>query len=261
MRRQLDPLLAGRTIVAASAHPSAKFATATAALGHRVGPVRRRGKYLLADLVAIDDGARRELVVHLGMTGRLRPGVGPDRPYVRAWWGLDDGSHLAYGDVRRFGRTLVVAAGDHTALPTLHTLGPEPLGDDFTAERLWRSLRRSDVAVKTQLLGQRVVAGVGNIYADEALWQAGINPVSRRVGPRRAAALHGAIRAVLADAIAHGGTTVRDYRAVDGASGGFQDRLACYGRAGRPCGRCGTVLARRLVGARGTTWCPSCQAR
>jgi len=263
IRAALDPLLRGRLVTAARAHPSAKFSAAPGAIGHRVEGVRRRGKYLLVDLepaAGTDAGAgRRELVVHLGMTGQLGPDLARDDPHTRAWWELDDGGHLTYRDVRRFGRIAVVPHGDHRSLPTLAALGPEPFGPDFTPEGLWRALARSRARVKTQLLGQRVVAGVGNIYADEALWRAGIHPGARRVGPSRAERLHAAVRHVLAAGLANGGTTLRDYRTVTGEPGRHQDALACYGRAGRPCPRCGALLRRAVVDGRGTTWCPTCQ--
>jgi formamidopyrimidine-DNA glycosylase len=168
---------------------------------------------------------------------------------------------LVFRDVRRFGRIAVVARGDHRSLPTLAGSGPEPLGDDFTPESLHRALGRSRRAVKTQLLSQRPVAGVGNIYADEALWLAGIDPTARSVSRPRAVALHAAIREVIAAGIRHGGTTLRDYVDADGSSGSNQHHLRCYGRAGEPCERCGELLRRRVVDARGTTWCPRCQRR
>lgn len=258
IRIALDPLLAGRTIVGAGAHPSAKFASAPAAIGSTVTGVRRRGKYLLTDLHT-PGGKAAELVVHLGMTGQLRPGMDPDGPHVRAWWRLDDGTTLVFRDVRRFGRIAVVAAGDHRSLPTLAALGPEPFSDDFTPDGLWRALARSTTRVKTQLLGQRVVAGVGNIYADEALWRAGIAPATRRIGRDRAGRLHAAVRDALAVGLANGGTTLRDYRTVSGEPGRNQSALACYGRSGQPCRRCGTALRRSVVDARGTTSCPTCQ--
>ncbi|MCU1497404.1 MAG: mutM [Acidimicrobiales bacterium] len=257
VRRGLEPLLVGRTLVSAGSHPSAKFAAAVEATGRAVDTVGRRGKYLL---VGLDDGLR--LVIHLGMTGQLRvdpPGSGPD-PYDRAWWDLDDGRRFALRDVRRFGRIAVVG-DDLSALPTLAALGPEPFDPAFTPESLWRDLRRSSSRVKTQLLGQRVVAGVGNIYADEALWRAGVNPAGRSLSRPAAGRLHRAVVDVLTEGIEHGGTTLRDYRTVDGGSGANQHRLECYGRAGLPCARCGTPLRRRVIDARGTTWCPTCQAR
>ena len=265
IRHQLAPRLVDRVVGAAGAHPSPKFTTAVDALGRRICALRRRGKYLIAEL---DDDL--DLVVHLGMTGvlALAPGSAPaPSPYLRAWWALDGDRDrggpevLTFTDIRRFGRTVVVPRDDHGALPTLHRLGPEPLGDDFTVEHLATALRRGDAPLKALLLGQRVVAGVGNIYCDEACWRAGVHPGSRTVPARRVAALHAAIREVLAEGIAHGGTTLRDYRDGEGASGSHQQHLDCYGRAGEPCNRCGTPLERSVVAARGTTTCPTCQPR
>ncbi|QXC61569.1 bifunctional DNA-formamidopyrimidine glycosylase/DNA-(apurinic or apyrimidinic site) lyase [Aquihabitans sp. G128] len=257
VRRGLEPLLVGRTLVTAGSHPSAKFSAAAEAAGRTVDAVDRRGKYLL---VGLDDGLR--LVIHLGMTGQLRvdpAGIAPD-PYDRAWWDLDDGRRFALRDVRRFGRIAVVG-DDVRSLPTLAALGPEPFDAAFTPASLWTALRRSSTKVKSQLLGQRVVAGVGNIYADEALWRAGVHPAARTVSRAAATRLHRAIVEVLAEGIEHGGTTLRDYRTVDGGSGENQHRLDCYGRSGLPCNRCGTTLRRSVVDARGTSWCPSCQRR
>ena len=256
VRAGLAPLIEGRRIVAAGGHPSPKFAGAADAVGSTVTGVGRRGKYLLVEL---DDA--RQLVVHLGMTGQLRRRAAEraDDPYVRAWWALDDGSVLELRDVRRFGRVAVVPADDHTSLPTLAALGPEPFDEAFTPATLWRGLRDSRLRVKTQLLQQRVVAGIGNIYADEALWQALVDPGRRTVTRVQAERLHAAIRSVLAAGIANGGTTLRDYRAVDGASGRNQHHLTCYGRGGEPCLRCGTALRRRVLDGRGTTWCATCQ--
>ena len=265
IRRQLAPRLEGRAVVAAGAHPSAKFATATGAVGGRVATLRRRGKYLLAEL---DHGV--DLVVHLGMTGvlALAPGTTPaPSPHLRAWWALAPASGsapaeiLTFTDVRRFGRTVVVPSGEHGTIPTLAALGPEPLGEDFTVEHLATALRRAGAPLKAVLLGQRVVAGVGNIYCDEACWRAGLHPGTRRVAARTVPLLHAAIREVLAEAIEHGGTTLRDYRDGEGGSGSHQRHLDCYGRAGQPCTRCGTTLERSVVAARGTTTCPTCQPR
>jgi formamidopyrimidine-DNA glycosylase len=255
IRRQLMTKVIGRQIVGGEAHPSAKFAPALGAIGATITGVSRRGKYLL---FALDDGC--ELVVHLGMTGTLALDAGTD-PYVRARWELDDGETLRYRDIRRFGRIAVVKAGEHTSLPTLATQGPDPFEDEFTPESLWRALRRSRARVKTQLLSQRPVAGVGNIYADEALWRAGIDPARRQITRAEAARLHGALRAVLAQGIANGGTTLRDYRTFDGDPGANQHELDCYGRHGEPCTRCATVLVRRVLDGRGTTHCPTCQPR
>jgi formamidopyrimidine-DNA glycosylase len=256
VRRQLEPLVAGRRITEAWGHPSAKFASAVEAAGPRIEGVDRRGKYLL---LGLDD--ERELVIHLGMTGQVRLRPGDLDPYVRAWWALDDGSVLELRDVRRFGRVRVVPAGDYAAVPTLLAQGPEPWDAALDGDGLWRALRRSKVRVKTQLLSQRPLAGVGNIYADEALWRSGIHPARRSVSRVEAARLLLALRAVLEQGIANGGTTLRDYRTVDGASGRNQLELGCYGRAGEPCARCGDLLRRSVIDARGTTHCPTCQPR
>ena len=260
IRAQLAPLLAGRTVTEAGAFPSAKFDQAPGATGCRIGAVRRRGKYLLMDL-----DHDRELVVHLGMTGRLAvtPSTATDLddPYLRAWWALDDGRTLTFHDTRRFGRIAVIARGDHGGLPTLRDLGPEPWDPALTDERFWRALRSSRRRVKTQLLSQVPVAGVGNIYADEALWRAGVHPAARRITRVQAARLLTAVREVLEEGVEHGGTTLRDYVGVDGERGGHQHHLDCYGRAGSPCARCTTVLVSRVYDARTTTWCPACQHR
>jgi len=258
IRRQLEPRITGRTIVAATAHPSPKFATAPDAITHRFESVGRRGKYLIARL-----DRDRELIVHLGMTGVLRiadPDA-PTDPYVRAHWTLDDGSALEFRDVRRFGRIAVLPAGEYRSLPTLHALGPEPLSDEFEPRAFHAALRASTRPVKTQLMSQRPVAGVGNIYADEALWRAGVHPAARRTTRPQSDRIHTAVRAVLTEAIARNGTTLRDYRTFDGDTGTNQHHLECYGRAGSPCLRCGSELRRSVIDQRGTTWCPQCQRR
>lgn len=256
VRRQIEPLVVGRRIVEAWGHPSGKFASAPFAAGAAIDGVGRRGKYLL---IGLDD--ERELIVHLGMTGQLRIRPGELDPYVRAWWALDDGRVLELRDVRRFGRIGVVPVGEYASLPTLAAQGPEPWDDALDDGGLWRNLKRSNVRIKTQLLSQRPLAGVGNIYADEALWRAGIHPARRSITRREAEALLVELRTVLEQGIANGGTTLRDYRTPDGEPGRHQHELGCYGRAGEPCGRCGTELKRSIVDARGTTHCPHCQTR
>ena len=258
IRRRLASRIEGRTVVGAEAHPSPKFASAVDATAHRVERVGRRGKYLIARL-----DRDRELVVHLGMTGSLRiadPEAEAD-PYIRAAWTLDDGAVLELRDVRRFGRVAVVPAGVYDSLPTLYAIGPEPLSDDFDPLAFHRALKASHRPVKTQLMSQRPVAGVGNIYADEALWRARVHPASRRTSRPQSDRIHTALRSVLTDAIERGGTTLRDYRNFDGGTGRNQTYLECYGRAGRPCLRCGTELRRAVIDQRGTTWCPQCQRR
>jgi formamidopyrimidine-DNA glycosylase len=258
IRRRLATELDGRSVVDAGAHPSAKFRAATEIVGARLDAVGRRGKYLLVDL---EDG--RDLVVHLGMTGALgfvsTIDAAADDPYVRAWWALDDGRTLRFRDVRRFGRIAVVQRGAYAALPTLAALGPEPFDDDLTAASFHAALQASRARLKTAVLGQRIIAGVGNIYADEAFWRAGVNPAARRIGRAAAGRLLDALRAVLRAGIDNGGTTLRDYRDADGGTGTNQFHLDCYGRGGLPCRRCATVLRRRVVDGRTTVSCPTCQ--
>jgi len=258
IRRQLAPMIRDRRFVDAYSHWSAKFTPALDAVGAAVESVERRGKYLI---ITLDDG--HDLVIHLGMTGSLSVDHDsprdPDTQYARAWWRLDDARTLVFRDTRRFGRIRVVPSDDHSSIATLAALGPEPLSDAFTAEGLYRSVRASSRRVKTQLLSQRPVAGVGNIYADEALWQARIHPAARRVTKRQATELHTALRRVLAAAVEHGGTTLRDYRNAEGGTGENQHHLDCYGRADEPCARCGTALRSRVYDARTSTFCPACQ--
>lgn len=274
VRRQLAPLLVGRTVLDAGSHPSGKFTPAIEVVGAGFTAVDRRGKFLLFDL---DD--QRQLVVHLGMTGRLgvdrATGLGRDRegdgeqtgkegepdPHLRAWWLLDDASRFTFIDVRRFGRIRVVPRGDYRAIPTLHHAGPEPWARGLDGPEFDRLLRRSRRPIKTRLLSQRPIAGVGNIYADEALWLARIDPRATRLSPERAERLLGAIRAVLEQGLANGGTTLRDYRNAQGGLGSNQHSLAAYGRSGEPCLRCGSPLRSAQIDARTTTWCGSCQRR
>ena len=263
--RQLRPRLRGRQVLQATADPQARFGGLDEAVGCRVLDLRRRGKYLLASLSALESAGapagRRELVMHLGMTGALRlrgeDGWVPDA-YVRATLVLDDGV-LDFRDVRRFGRLTVVAEGDYEHIATLARLGPEPLSPAFTAEGFHAALQRSRQPVKVQLLSQRPVAGVGNIYADEALWLARVDPRARRLGPQRSRGLWSALREVLAGAVEREGTTFRDYQMVNGASGRHAAFLKVYGKAGLPCPRCGARLRRLVVGGRGSTHCPRCQ--
>lgn len=254
IRRGLRPSITGRAVRRAGSHSSAKFTPARDLVGARFTDIRRRGKYLI---FATDRDI--ELVAHLGMTGSFGFGPGLDDPHLRAWWELDDDQTLGFRDIRRFGRLRVVAAGDYAGIPTLATMGPEPLHDDFTAEGLYDRLRASGRMVKTQLLSQRPVAGLGNIYADEALWWAGVAPHRRRIGRQAAAILHHAIVTVITQGIENGGTTLRDYRNADGGTGANQHELQCYGRADEPCARCGEPLRRRVIDARTTTWCRTCQ--
>ncbi|MEX0659632.1 MAG: bifunctional DNA-formamidopyrimidine glycosylase/DNA-(apurinic or apyrimidinic site) lyase [Egibacteraceae bacterium] len=262
VRRQLAPRLSGRRIVDVRATPQARFSRLEEVRGRRIEAVTRRGKYLILPLSAGGSGnGGRELVMHLGMTGSFRFRA-PDA-YVRATFSLSPpgGEHLHFRDVRRFGRLSVVDPGDYAGIATLAHLGPEPLSDAFRPDVFHAALARTKMPVKPFLLTQRPVAGVGNIYADEALWRARINPRARTLGPVRARRLWAAIRGVLAEAIEREGTTFRDYQMVNGESGRNADFLAAYGRAGVPCPRCRQPLVKVVLGGRGTTYCRTCQRR
>lgn len=253
VRRQLAPAVEGRRVLDLWADEQRRFHRVELLRGRRVERLWRRGKFLIADL---DDDL--QAVLHLGMTGAFRIDERDD--WARATFDLDDGHTLVYRDPRRFGRIAVVEPGEYAdVVPTLATLGPEPLDDAFDPDRFADGLARTRAPVKAALLGQRLVAGVGNIYTDEALWLARIDPRSRRVGRQRAHRLHAAVREVIAAAIEREGTTFRDYQMVNGQSGRNADFLEAYGQSGRPCSRCGTALRKATVAQRGTTWCPSCQ--
>jgi len=268
VRRQLSPRLAGRRVRAVGwdRHPNTRISGLERLAGRRVDAVERRGKFLVCPLDP--EEGELELVLHLGMTGSLRlidtptEGADPDGGlrHVRVRMHLDDGHSLAFVDPRRFGRASVVAAGRYLpAIPTLARLGPEPLSEAFDPDGFAAALARTRAPVKARLLDQRLVAGIGNIYADEALWRARIHPLSRHVGRRRALALRTAIREVLAAAVEREGTTFSDHRTIDGASGRYGDVLDVYGRHGMACTRCSTTLRRIVVAQRGTTYCPRCQ--
>jgi len=264
VRRELAPWLTGRCIVGVErlAPAGPKYRDLPRALGQTVLAVRRRGKFLVMPLSQGD-----ELILHLGMTGVVSPGPPPAEHagHVRVRLRLSGGrpDTLYFRDARRFGRLLVVPAGDYRGLPTLATMGPEPLSDAFTVAGFLRALRRSSTAVKTYLLSQRPVAGVGNIYADEALWRARVHPrtPARRVSEAKARALRDAIREVLRASLEAHGTTLNDYRTVNGEVGAYLEHLIAYGHAEEPCPRCGTPLRRTVVGQRGTVYCPRCQRR
>ncbi len=225
--------------------------------GRTVHEVRRRGKYLL---FALDGG--RELVIHLGMTGSLLlvPRGGERPRHTHIVFHLEDGRDLLYVDPRTFGETALVRSGDYRPLPSLSRMGPEPLHEDFTPASLEGALR-GKCRVKAALMDQARLAGLGNIYADEALHRAGIHPLRRADTLRveEVERLHAAIREVLAEALASGGSSVSDYVDLRGEKGGYQERHRVYRRAGEPCLSCGETIRRETVSGRGTYFCPCCQ--
>ncbi|MBU6283528.1 bifunctional DNA-formamidopyrimidine glycosylase/DNA-(apurinic or apyrimidinic site) lyase [bacterium] len=270
VRRTIEPHVVGRRIASVDVRerrlrrPVAPDFAARL-LGRRIHGVARRAKYLLLDVDdraprgPLDDGpgGRLRWVVHLGMSGRFCVGEPPDLPHVHVVVELDDGGRLWFRDPRRFGAMFLSESE-----ADLGTIGVEPLGDDFDGDLLWRETRRHRrVAIKNLVMDQRVVAGVGNIYANEALFDAGVRPSRRsgRVTRAEAGRIVGAVRAVLARAIASGGSSLLDYRDAEGNRGAFQESFAVYERAGEPCPRCGAALRRSVIGARGTFWCAACQ--
>jgi formamidopyrimidine-DNA glycosylase len=258
IRAQLAPRLEGRTFSRVEildprlTRPHDLFEVMEELEGDRVDSVERRGKYLL---LRLESGL--SLLVHLRMTGSF--GFAP-MSHERAVLELDDGSRLAYRDVRRFGTWLVLE--DLQLEPYLAAKnGPEPLGSRFTASWLTQRLAARRAPLKAVLLDQRVVAGLGNIYADEALWRSRLNPLrpANDVSPAEAARLHRSIRAALRAGIDRQGSTLSDYRTPEGDAGGMQDEFRVYGRDGEPCSRCGTTISKTRVGGRGTWFCPRCQ--
>jgi formamidopyrimidine-DNA glycosylase len=228
--------------------------------GQRIDAIRRRAKYLLLDTAA------GSALLHLGMSGSLR--VLPEDTPVRAHDHVDIGLEgvdgapdrvLRFNDPRRFGCLLWQAPGE--VHPLLAGLGPEPLSDDFDGDYLFARSRGRAAPVKTFLMDQAVVVGVGNIYAAEALFMAGISPLrpAGKVSRARYVALAEAVKAILAHAIARGGTTLRDFLSPDGAPGYFEQELLAYGRGGAPCPRCGRPMRQALVGQRASVWCGHCQ--
>ncbi|HEV8686038.1 MAG TPA: bifunctional DNA-formamidopyrimidine glycosylase/DNA-(apurinic or apyrimidinic site) lyase [Gaiellaceae bacterium] len=259
VRASLAPVLTGRTLERVEirderlTRPFTPDQVAAELEGERVADVERRGKYLV---LRFESG--RALLVHLRMTGSFR---GADEtPHVRAVLTLDDGARIAYRDVRRFGTWLLVEPGELE--PYLaERLGEEPLGRRFGPKALAARLKDRRAPIKAALLDQRTVAGLGNIYADEALWRARIHPLTpaREVPPERIAALHKGIRAALRMGIARRGATLRDYAQPDGSRGRMQHEFKVYGREGEPCDRCGTPIKKTRAGGRGTWYCPTCQ--
>jgi formamidopyrimidine-DNA glycosylase len=260
-RRGIEPYLRGRRISAALVHePRLRWPVTpgldAALRGQRVRAVERRAKYLLVRLT------RGTLIMHLGMSGNLR--VMPRRTALlkhdHVELQLASGNSLRLNDPRRFGSCLYTTE-DPATHPLLRGLAPEPLGAQFDAAYLHRLTRGRRVAVKTLLLNGRVITGVGNIYASEALFRARVRPrrAARSLSRADCARLVAAIRSVLAAAIRAGGTTLRDYVGVDGDPGYFRQKLYVYERSGLPCRRCRTPIRRITQGQRSTYYCPQCQ--
>lgn len=278
--RDLQRWVAGATIVDAEVRwdrtirhplPAERFA-----LEVRGATIRRVGRRAKSVLLHLADG--RVMTVALRMTGALivAPAGTPDDRHARVVFRLADGRELRYRDVRKFGRIGLWEGGGLRARPrrvaegrapyrvgeVFARHGPEPLAPSFTAARLADRLRRRTGRLKSLLLDQSLIAGVGNIYADEALWRARLHPLRRAdtLTPSEVRGLHRAIRAVLRQGIANRGASFADYVGADGEPGANAEQLAVYRRSGEPCLRCGRRIERIVVGQRSTHFCPRCQA-
>ena len=250
--------------------------------GRRVTGLRRRGKYLLVDFGALEEPVHRSgpagsasgpagagiagpsvAVIHLRMTGQLvfRPEPGA-RP-ARFLWNFQPETTLYFQDVRRFGRLWALEAAAEDEFFDSRGMGPEPFGPEFTLEYLRGALRGRRAPLKAFLLDQRRIAGVGNIYADEALFRARLHPLraAGSVGPREARRLHAALLETLQAGIDHEGSSIESFIDPAGRRGSFQEILNVYQRTGEPCGACGAIIERTVVGGRGTHYCPRCQPR
>lgn len=262
-RRGIAPHVTGRRVLRVDVYDSRLRWPVPADLdarmrGRRIDRVDRRSKYLLFQC---GDAA---LLVHLGMTGTLRifRDPPPRRKHDHVDIVLDDGTLLRYHDPRRFGAMLWIEAS-RDGHPLLEALGPEPFDAQFDGSYLWRTTRSRRAAIKLALMDNRVVTGVGNIYANESLFRAGIHPGTRasRLSKARLHTLVGAVRDVLEAAIAKGGSTLRDYVGSDGASGYFQLEYFVYGREGEACRVCGAAVRQTRQGGRSSFFCPHCQRR
>ncbi|HEU5328192.1 MAG TPA: bifunctional DNA-formamidopyrimidine glycosylase/DNA-(apurinic or apyrimidinic site) lyase [Thermomicrobiales bacterium] len=263
VRRGLAAQITGRTFTGVSflewprtlAAP-APDAFAARLAGRQVLAVRRRAKFIVLDLTGGE-----HLIIHLRMTGQVRvlPAAAPRDRFERVAFAFADGDELRFSDIRRFGR--IALHDDQELVERFHDLGPEPLDPSWQTADFFAALITRRTRLKPLLLDQTFLAGLGNIYADEALFRAHLHPLTlaSAITPEQAAALHGAIRAVLTEAIASGGTTFSNYRDAFGQAGDYYERRRVYGRAGEPCPACGAQITRIVVGGRSTHFCPVCQ--
>lgn len=265
VRRTIAPAVGARIVSVSHSgkplrlgRPMPFAAIAKALTGRRITGVRRHGKYLLVDVEG--DHA---LIVHLGMSGRFRL-FGKHAPvpaHTHLTLVLDDGREIRFTDPRRFGQIDLVRRGAEREHPSLAVLGRDPLEEGITGAWLHEQARRRTVSLKSFLLDQSVIAGVGNIYASEALWRVRIRPTrrARKLGAAEAKALARAVKYVLEHALDKGGTSLRDFVDADGVEGDNYEYLKVYGRAGAPCPRCRTAIRRTVIQGRATFFCPTCQ--
>jgi formamidopyrimidine-DNA glycosylase len=229
-------------------------------VGSRIIGLRRLGKYLLVDIEG-----KYSLLVHLGMSGRFRVQSALDErvAHTHVIFGISGKRELRYSDPRRFGQIDVVVVGDERKHRALAVLGPDPIEEaqKVNGELLFDRSRGKKTTLKSFVLDQNIVAGVGNIYASEALWRVGLRPTVRahRLTMEKANLLAAAIKDVLHHALDHGGTSLRDFVDADGVSGENADYLIVYGRSGQPCPRCQREIRRIVVQGRATYYCPTCQ--
>ena len=269
--RALEPGLVGRRIAGVIvpdatvlAGPKTKAAFAQLAAGRKITAVTRRAKLLLLELgprPEMDADEPVVLAMHLKMTGRfhIAAKAAPPAPHARLLLVLSDGNVLVFSDVRRFGTARIATRAGLAGWDFYATLGPEPW--DMTPEDFAAVLARRSGPIKAALLDQKLIAGIGNIYADESLFAARIRPdaPANSLSPGQRRTLLTSIQTVIERAIAAGGSTIRDYRTPDGVEGGFQHQFTVYGKAGAPCPACATPLTAIKVAGRTSTFCPRCQ--
>jgi formamidopyrimidine-DNA glycosylase len=262
VRRTLTPLAVGKTIKRVDVWYDKVIVGDVKSFqqqlkGKTIEKIDRYGKYLLFRLGDLT------IVSHLRMEGKYRliTADAPREKHEHLQFIFTDGSALRYDDVRKFGRLQLVETGTERIVTGIKHLGPEALSPEFTEDYFAKALKNKTKKIKNLLLDQTVVAGLGNIYVDEVLWQAKINPVaeSKDLTKQQVQDLYEAINSTIKEAIKLGGTTVHSFLNAEGQAGGYQDRLEVYGRAGEDCLRCGRKLVKSKVNGRGTTYCPNCQ--
>jgi formamidopyrimidine-DNA glycosylase len=255
-RSALEPYLLGKTITNITHSDPERYRNTLNAVGRKIMALERRGKYLIFRLE--DD---QDVIVHLKMTGGFRfPSSSEDIPRFERLRLSTDAGEVSYVDARRFGFWEVIPKNAWSHIGTLSAMGPEPLGNDFTLEPFMQVMAKVS-KVKPALLSQKPVAGVGNIYADESLWQAKIHPEASKLTKAQSKRLHTAIIEVMTRAVKAGGSTLSDnsYQQPDGNPGYFQLEHHVYNCAGKACSRCGTAIEKYWLGQRGTHFCPTCQ--